>query len=198
MAGHQVAFGNQLGVSLRSETKGAAVTSMSSTTSRPALDSAGSAAVDEAEAVLSALTGLIRTSRSIARRISEDVGASGTPVAVLKALARGDGHDRPGDLAVATGVAPSVVSRVLTRLEEDGLVSRRQDEADARSCRISLTERGVEHLARVQRQTAALLAPELAALDPEDRREIPRLLTLLEQVLAGAGDTAAASRHLHP
>jgi DNA-binding MarR family transcriptional regulator len=173
------------------------VTSTTSTTSRPSVDPGSTAAVDEAEAVLSALTGLIRTSRAIARRISEGVGASGTPVAVLKVLAREDGHDRPGDLAVATGVAPSVVSRVLTRLEEDGLVSRRQDEADARSCRISLTERGTDHLARVQRQTAALLAPELAALDAEDRRQMPRLLGLLEQVLAGAADTAAASRPPH-
>ena len=81
------------------------------------------AAVDHAEEVLSALTGLIRTSRAIGRRLQEEgSGASGTPVAVLKALARADGHDRPGDLAVAAGVAPSVVSRVLPRLEDDGLV----------------------------------------------------------------------------
>ena len=155
------------------------------------------AAVDHAEEVLSALTGLIRTSRAIGRRLQEEgSGASGTPVAVLKALARADGHDRPGDLAVAAGVAPSVVSRVLPKLEEEGLVHRRPDESDARSCRIALTDEGVEHLARVQRQTAALLAPALHGIPAGDLERLPRLLAELDHALVRATDLhPATTRH---
>lgn len=154
-------------------------------------------AVDQAVAVLSALTSLIRTARAAGRRLQEGLGASGTPVAVLKALAREDGPDRPGDLAVATGVAPSVVSRVLARLEEDGLVTRRPDESDARACRIALTAEGHSHLARVQRKTAALLAPSLTQMTPQDLDRVPALLAELEQALAHASDRAVTTRHTH-
>jgi DNA-binding MarR family transcriptional regulator len=161
------------------------------------VDGPGVRAVDQAVAVLSALTSLLRTSRAAGRRLQEGLGASGTPIAVLKALARKDGHDRPGDLAVAAGVAPSVVSRVLARLEEDGLVTRRPDESDARACRIALTAEGHSHLARVQRGTAALLAPSLTRMDPADLDRAPALLAQLEQALADATDRTVTTRHTH-
>jgi DNA-binding MarR family transcriptional regulator len=171
------------------------------TTTAPTAPTSGAptdAAVDHALEVLSALTGLIRTSRSIGRRLQEEgAGASGTPVAVLKALARADGHDRPGDLAVAAGVAPSVVSRVLPKLEEDGLVRRRPDESDARSCRIALTDEGEAHLARVQRLTAARLAPALDGIPPGDLERLPRLLAELDRALVRATDLHPATTRHH-
>jgi DNA-binding MarR family transcriptional regulator len=171
--------------------------SPTATATAPTSGAPTDAAVDRALEVLSALTGLIRTSRSIGRRLAEEgAGASGTPVAVLKALARADGHDRPGDLAAAAGVAPSVVSRVLPKLEEDGLVRRRPDESDARSCRIVLTDEGVAHLARVQRLTAARLAPALDGIPTDDLDRLPRLLAELDRALVRATDPhPATTRH---
>lgn len=152
-------------------------------------------AVDDAVAVLSALSGLMRTGRAIARRLEEEgLGSSGTPLAVLKALARPDGHDRPGDLATATGVAPSVVSRVLARLEADGLVVRRRDELDARACHIALTDAGREHLTRVQREAAAFLAPALGAIPTKDLRRLPQLLGQLERAMVSSSERIAPSR----
>src|SRR5689334_15530599 len=90
--------------------------------------------------ILSALASLIRSARSISRQHHQQLGASGTPLAVLKSLDRAPDQNRPGDLAQAAGVAPSVMSRVLARLEEDGLVTRHKDELDARACHIALTE----------------------------------------------------------
>ena len=172
-----------------------------STTSERRVDAPATSIVDDsvdhAVAVLSALSGLLRTSRAAGRRLHEGLGASGTPLAVLKTLAQRDGHDRPGDLAAATGVAPSVVSRVIARLEEEGLVNRRPDESDARACRIGLTADGYAHLRRVQRQTAALFAPTLAELEPADVERLPRLLTQLEQALGRASEQAATTRHAH-
>jgi DNA-binding MarR family transcriptional regulator len=151
-------------------------------------------AVDHAVEVLSALSGLIRTSRAAGRRLQDDLGASSTPLAVLKAVARRDGNDRPGDLAVAAGVAPSVVSRVLTRLEDEGLVTRRRDEVDARACHIVLTGAGESHLRRVQRETAAVLHDALVDLPAEDLARLPRLLTELERALAQATERLSHTR----
>lgn len=145
--------------------------------------------------VVSALSSLIRASRSIARQRHDQLGASGTPLAVLKALAGGTDADRPGDLAVATGVAPSVVSRALARLEEDGLVLRRRDEGDARACHISLTDEGRAQLAAIQDEYAVLLDDALSELSEEDLSRLPRLLTLLEHALRRAGERAPAPRH---
>jgi DNA-binding MarR family transcriptional regulator len=145
--------------------------------------------------VVSALSSLIRASRSLARQRQAELGASGTPLAILKVLALQTGEDRPGDLAQATGVAPSVVSRALTRLEEDGLVVRHKDEADARACHITLTAEGRAQLATISDQYAALLDDALTDLTDDDVERLPGLLRTLEQALRRAGERTAAPRH---
>jgi DNA-binding MarR family transcriptional regulator len=145
--------------------------------------------------VIAALTSLIRASRAVARQRHDQLGASGTPVAVLKALSRAaDGRDRPGDLAVAAGVAPSVVSRVLPRLEEDGLVTRERDEHDARSCHIILTDSGREQLAAIQREYAEILGAALDGVPDEEVERMPATLAHLEQALLRAA-AHGAPRH---
>jgi DNA-binding MarR family transcriptional regulator len=151
---------------------------------------------DHAVEVISALSSLIRSSRAIARARHDPLGASGTPLAVLKALSRAqDGHDRPGDLAVATGVAPSVVSRVLAKLEEDGLVTRQRDESDARACHISLTSAGRGHLDAVHREYAEVLSDALADVSDDELDRIPHVLGILEQALMRAAERVATQRH---
>lgn len=171
-----------------------------STTTRPRSvvtssgDVAPTPAVDDVHAVMTALVSLVRTSRSLGRRLQEDLGASGTPLAVLKALARHDGLDRPGDLAATAGVAPSVVSRVIARLEEDGLVDRRRDATDARACHIALTDAGRVHLDHVERESAALLAPSLRGIPADDLRRLPGLLGQLEQAMVHTTERTATAR----
>lgn len=145
--------------------------------------------------VVSALSSLIRASRSIARQRQAELGASGTPLAILKVLAAQTGEDRPGDLAQATGVAPSVVSRALTRLEEDGLVVRHKDEADARACHITLTAEGRDQLATITDQYVAILDDALTDLTDDDVERLPDLLRTLEQALRRAGERSAPLRH---
>jgi DNA-binding MarR family transcriptional regulator len=147
------------------------------------------AAPDTSLEVIAALSSLIRASRGIARQRHDQLGASGTPVAVLKALSRADdGQARPGDLAAAAGVAPSVVSRVLPRLEEDGLVTRRRDEADARACHIILTREGRAQLAAIQREYAELLGGALVDVPAEQIQRMPETLGHLERALLRAAD----------
>ncbi len=53
-----------------------------------------------------------------------------------------------GDLADRLLVAPSVASRVVATLEQDGLVERHPDPADARACLLGLTDLGRDRLRR--------------------------------------------------
>jgi DNA-binding MarR family transcriptional regulator len=102
---------------------------------------------------------------------------------VLKSLAQRPDQDRPGDLAQATGVAPSVMSRVLARLEQDGLVTRHRDEVDARACHIALTDGGFAQLAAIEHEYTLLLSEALAELPAGDVDRLPELLQSLEQAL---------------
>jgi DNA-binding MarR family transcriptional regulator len=136
--------------------------------------------------LLSALSQLMRTSRSVAHRQSQSLGPSGTPLSLLKALR--DGDARPGDLATRLCVAPSVVSRAVVPLEASGLVERRHDPDDARAWRLGLTGPGVERLDAVQAAYVKRFNQLLEPWDENDVTEAARLLTLLEKTLTQAGD----------
>ena len=134
--------------------------------------------------LMSALTQLMRTSRATAHRQSQTLGASGTPLGLLKALR--DGDARPGDLATRLCVAPSVVSRAVVPLEASGLIERRHDPDDARAWRLGLTARGAARLAEVQAAYVERFTELLSPWDEHDIAEAARLMTLLEQTLAHA------------
>jgi DNA-binding MarR family transcriptional regulator len=136
--------------------------------------------------IISALSNLIRSARALARQHHQQRGASGTPVTVLKALAHHPEQDRPGDLAVVAGVAPSVMSRVIARLEEDGLVSRHKDELDARACHMALTDAGRAQLAAIEQQYTELLGAALGELPDDELDRLPATLHALEQALNSA------------
>jgi DNA-binding MarR family transcriptional regulator len=144
--------------------------------------------------IVSALASLIRTARAISRQHHQQLGASGTPLTVLKSLHRRPGQDRPGDLAQAAGVAPSVMSRVLARLEEDGLVTRHRDELDARACHMVLTDAGRAQLESIEQEYTQLLEGALAEVPPEDVDRMPGLLQSLEEALLRAGATVPGQR----
>src|SRR5438128_8082890 len=131
--------------------------------------------------LLSALSQLMRTTRSVAHRQTQNLVPSGTPLSLLKALS--DGDARPGDLATRLCVAPSVVSRAVVPLEASGLVERKHDPADARAWRLGLTGAGAERLGAVQSAHVQRLTQLLEPWDEHDVTEAARLMTLLEQTL---------------
>lgn len=75
------------------------------------------------------------------------------------------------------GIEQATVGNTLARMERDGLIDRRSDEEDGRLRRTWLTERGQG--LREQAVQAAMdeNAAALAALLPEDRAELVRLLS---------------------
>ena len=135
---------------------------------------------ETAAELFSSLSALLRTTRAIGQR-SRDLGASGTALGVLKALRHGD--SRPGDLASALHVVPSVISRATAPLEAQGLVERKDDPQDARASLLGLTELGRSRLAELQQVYVEQLCQTLDGWTDEDAERAALLLARLEQAL---------------
>ncbi|HEY0619170.1 MAG TPA: MarR family transcriptional regulator [Kribbella sp.] len=115
-----------------------------------------------AQEVLEGVSSLIRAVRCIEHKhLWPDAGLRRADASVLKVLAR-DGEQRSGEIAAKLSVDASVVSRQLSALEGDGLVSRRPDPADARVSLVALSAVGRARLealyANYTRQLRAALA----------------------------------------
>src|ERR1700756_2205287 len=96
---------------------------------------------------------------------------------------------RLADLAVAEGLNPTMLSRVIADFVDAGLVERRCDPDDRRSAWVSTTG-GAHHLAeQMRRERTAAVEAAMAALTEDQRRAIeqavPALEALAEQLPRG-------------
>ena len=89
-----------------------------------------------------------------------------------------------GDLAVAERVQPPTLTRIASRLEEEGLVVRRTDANDRRVTIVQLSRDGRRLLERTRTRRTAYLTKRLRGLDPEDLAILDRAAPILER-LAG-------------
>ncbi len=142
------------------------------------------------EAVQALFEGLLRFSRALRAR-SGDWGHAAND------LTRGDvvtlgvlasrGSIRPGRIAVALNVDPSVVSRQLVTLERLDLVTRGTDPEDGRAELITITPQGQERLLQARAAIGGALAERLSHWDLEDldraRSMVDELAELLQQPL---------------
>ncbi|WP_460867970.1 MarR family winged helix-turn-helix transcriptional regulator [Rhodococcus aerolatus] len=126
---------------------------------------------------------LVRTTRWLERQSQAD-GAPGselsrTQLSVLGAVVR-CGPVRLGELAGLEGVNPTMLSRVVAKLDDAGLLERTTDPDDRRVATVSATELGrTQHLA-MRAARDRLLTERLAALDPADRDRLVAALPALE------------------
>jgi DNA-binding MarR family transcriptional regulator len=86
------------------------------------------------------------------------------------------------ELADALLVTKGNISQLLGKMEQKGLITRRQE---GRANCLSLTERGRELYERVVPRQEALIAALLAPLAPDEQHELLRLLRKLDQGMAG-------------
>lgn len=117
---------------------------------------------------------LMETVRALVRRFGlaerADVSCCGMTVAqaaTLEALSHADGL-RPGTLGRRLGIAPSTMTRNLSRLIDRGLVVTRRDPRDGRSSKVTLTPAGRQAAVAVRQQEESFFELVLAQL-PEDR-----------------------------
>lgn len=123
------------------------------------------------------------TRRARGRVASERPGESELTLSqfqLLDALLDAAGPLTVRGLAIAAGVASPTATRMLTGLENDGLVAReRSPDGDRRCVRIRLTDDGRARL-EAKRERVALWRRELfASLPPGERKWAARLLSRL-------------------
>jgi DNA-binding MarR family transcriptional regulator len=123
-----------------------------------------------------------------ARRLRQEAGAELSPTQTA-ALATIDRHGplTPSELAVRERIQRPTVTRLIARLEEDGLVQRTRDPQDRRSSLVALSPAGRELLARGRTRKNAYLSRRLRELDSDDRATLERAAAILERLLEEEG-----------
>lgn len=118
------------------------------------------------------------------RRIRID-GRESIPPLQLSALVTVEEHGplRLSELARREAVTAPTMSRVLTALDEQGLVVRTPDPQDARGVLITLAATGAAALAEVRCHRTALVARRLRRLDAAQRAELMAAMPALEALL---------------
>lgn len=129
----------------------------------------------------------------LARRLRQEASTGLTP-SQLSALAQIDHHGplTLGALADRERVAPPTITRVVTKLEAEGLVSRQPSREDRRAVNVVVTPAGADLLARTRRRKDAWLAARLAELDEVDRDRLAAALDVLEALTSEGATTAPA------
>lgn len=127
----------------------------------------------------------IATTR-LARRLKPTAAAgtmTTTEVDVLAAAER-SGPIRLSDLAAFVGLNPTMLSRLVPRLESGGLIRRLPDESDKRVCRVEATPQGRRLIERIRSERDDALSRRLAELEPAKRHALEAALPVLEEVAA--------------
>jgi DNA-binding MarR family transcriptional regulator len=109
-----------------------------------------------------------------------------TRVSVLLNTVR-NGPIRLAEVAEQEGLNPTLLSRTVAHLAEDGLVTRTADQSDRRSAWLDATPAGRELAERIRAQRTHAVQVALQELSARDRELVEAALPALEQL----------AQHLH-
>lgn len=101
-------------------------------------------------------------------------------------------------LARDLGLDPGYLSRILRTLQRQGLVDRRPSAEDGRQRLLSLTEKGRDAFADLDRRSHGQLVAMLGALDAGTRARLVRSMRVIETTLGGAADVPVVLRPPRP
>jgi DNA-binding MarR family transcriptional regulator len=122
-----------------------------------------------------------------ARRLRQEADAGLSP-SLTAALATVERHGplSPSRLAELETIQRPTVTRLVARLEEDGLITRTADPDDGRVSYVEITREGRALLKRLRSRKNAYLARRLRRLDDEELATIERATEILERLLEDA------------
>jgi DNA-binding MarR family transcriptional regulator/GNAT superfamily N-acetyltransferase len=95
------------------------------------------------------------------------------------------------DLRRELDIDAGFLSRLLARLQRDGLVARERSRDDARRQRVRLTAEGGAAFGELDRRSAAEIGAVLGALGEEDQRRLVAAMDVVRDVLEGVGPPGA-------
>jgi DNA-binding MarR family transcriptional regulator len=119
----------------------------------------------------------------LARRLRQESGAGLSP-SQQSALAVVSNHGplTLGALAEHERVAPPSITKVVSKLESDGLVIRTPDPVDRRVCRVAISPEGASLLEESRRRKTLWLTARITDLDPERQRRLADALDVLDEL----------------
>ena len=122
---------------------------------------------------------LVRLARSLRR--DTKTGLTASQVSAL-ATVEDFGLMRISTLATHEAIDPSVATRVVAGLENQGFLQRQDDPDDKRACLINLSEHGRLAVEELWRERAVKLASRLERLNEGERRAVEAALPALEKL----------------
>jgi len=138
--------------------------------------------------VLDPVAAVRRFNRFYTRAIGVlEKGYLGTPYTVaegrvLYEVAKGEGVTAK-QVGEITGLDAGYLSRILARLERDGVVARERSTTDGRSAVLRLTAQGAEVFPAFDQRSAALVEGMIGGLSSEGRRRLTRAMAEVEALL---------------
>jgi DNA-binding MarR family transcriptional regulator len=125
-------------------------------------------------------TAVGRLSRRLrATAAAREAGLTPTAVSILLDVDR-NGPARLSELAEWEAINPTLLSRVIARLLEAGLLERSSDAGDRRAAWVRVTAAGHRLAERMRRERTDAVTAALAELPERDRRRIEAALPALE------------------
>ena len=120
----------------------------------------------------------------LARRLRQESGAGLSPSqqSALAVIAN-HGPLTLGALAEHERVAPPSITKVVSKLECDGLVTRAPDPSDRRICRVAISPDGEALLDESRRRKTVWLAARINELSPEQQRRLADALDVLDEII---------------
>jgi DNA-binding MarR family transcriptional regulator len=112
-----------------------------------------------------------------------EAGLTQTQMLVLGSVVR-HGCVGIGELATIAGLNPTMLSRVIGKLDDAGLIKRVPDPNDRRAALVEPTGAGRRLRARINEKRTALLITQLGALTPEQEESLIAALPALEALAA--------------
>jgi len=123
---------------------------------------------------------LLRATRMI-RNQRADMSVTLTLVSAMATLYK-RGPMSAGELAGHECVQPPSMTKVLSHLEERGLVRREPHPTDRRQAIIAITDAGVDLLESERRSRDAWLTQQLARLTPDERALLRKVVPVLDKL----------------
>jgi len=123
---------------------------------------------------------LARIARSLDRRTRGDE-LTRTQASALATITR-RGPIRISEVAEIEGVNPTMLSRIVGKLEDAGLLRRTPDPDDGRAARVEATPAGAAETLRLRAERTELLARHLASMPPDEAGRLLVALPALESL----------------
>jgi DNA-binding MarR family transcriptional regulator/N-acetylglutamate synthase-like GNAT family acetyltransferase len=87
------------------------------------------------------------------------------------------------EIGIELGLDPGYLSRIVQNFDDNGLITRKPAPSDRRQYQLSLTAKGRQAFAKINRSSHDEIANMLAALAPGDSRRLVEAMTVIERLL---------------